>query len=279
MPAPVTAGDFAFSCRICVLCALCLVAWGDEQGWAPPHTPQSTREGAIASPLALGQTLQQLFLGWWDLLRARTKEDKSIVWMQDCFQMVLVNSKVHQNSFFKQSRFNVYNGLISGTSNMRWHGLLRKESAAWAPVLTLPRFWGPGQILSLGSLVYKILPVPFSASLQRGWALLCFSKLLKKTDSIRKIPVMVTFHFCLLQPLTLLWFWLDDASGELFPPLFPLKLRADKSEAFPLGTECRPPPFSSLSTHCLYEGKGKLFCSVSSPTEWPLAPGDLFNLN
>ena len=87
---------------------------------------------------------------------------------------------------------------------MRRHGLLRKESAAWVRVLALPRFWGPGQIPSPGSLVYKTFPVPFSASLQRGWALRCFSELLKKTDSIRKIPVMVTFHFCLLQPLTLL---------------------------------------------------------------------------
>lgn len=65
-----------------------------------------------------------------------------------------------------------------------------------------------------------------------GWALLCFAELLEKTDSIRKIPEMVSFRFSLLQPLTLYDSKLTAHQGN-FPSSVSLKTMS-QSEDFPV---------------------------------------------
>lgn len=89
--------------------------------------------------------------------------------------------------------------------NLRWPGLLRKDSTVLGDKLLGYWYWGLGQILGLGlSFIKYSLCCSRPASMPGGgWTLLCFSELLEKTDSTTEASLMVNFHFYLLQALIL----------------------------------------------------------------------------
>lgn len=94
------------------------------------------------------------------------------------------------------------------TRNLRRPGLVSAEFTALGdvPALALPRFSSLGQNpgrLGLSFVKCFLCPLLPTSVSSGGWASLCFAELLEKTNSIKKIPGMVTFHFDLLQPLIL----------------------------------------------------------------------------
>lgn len=86
--------------------------------------------------------------------------------------MVLVMSKVYQNSFLKQSLSNIYDGLISEegwTRNLRWPGLVQSlwlwEIGSMGSGARSARTLEPWANLGPGSLICKMLPLPLAANL------------------------------------------------------------------------------------------------------------------